>query len=203
MHRKIRALALIFMMLVSCMPCQADMTGENGKTIPSVSVRIPVIHTIAGDKYKGDDNFLFTLTPEKAGNPMPEGSDGKSCTVTVTGEEQPDFGNITFEYPDEYYYTITREDKKHDDLRVDDSTYRVLVVKYNDAKTHMVIWDEDGIKVENIEYIDEYSKPTSTKVSSPKTGDETQVGLTVMLCAASVILLVLMIMRRKGTDNEE
>ena len=201
MHRTIRAMALVFMIFVSIMPCHADITGENGKTIPSATVNIPVKHTITGDKYTGNDNFIFVLTAEDEKNPMPAGASGNTCKVTVTGDEDPDFGDITFEYPDEYFYTITREKTSHEDIETDDSKYSVLIVKYNDGKTQMVMWDADGDKTEDIEFIDIYEKPDKAK--SPKTGDETPLLMTAGLFAASVILLALVIIGRKGTDNEE
>lgn len=201
MHRMIRSMLWVIIMIAAAGACFADMTGENGRTIPSVSVTIPVKHMITGDYYSGDDEFTFVLTAEKEDTPMPEGSDGRTKEVTVTGDEDPDFGAITFSYPDTYYYTICQKDDNKN-FSSFDGTYRVMIAMYNNGTSQYVVWDDNGSKTDEIVFVDEYISR-----SSPKTGDPTGRTEIAIYAAMGVMslaaLLILMINRRKGTAHEE
>lgn len=184
MHKIIRALALTLLFTaLSTGMCFADITGENGKTIPSVVTSIPATHEIKGDKYTGKDQFTFVLTAEDETNPMPEGSNGKTKTVTVTGTAAPDFGDITFDYPDAYYYTITRSPQKHEHITEGTESYRVMIAKFNDGKSVMVTWDKNGQKADEIKFIDTYRKP------APKTGEDDYL-YVILIFAAAVLLMI-------------
>lgn len=183
MHRIIKALTLTIAVTVALTAAvcaalavtenaYADMTGENGKTIRSAVVNIPVRHRITGDKYDGEDTFEFLLTAQDDKCPMPEGSSGRVRIAKVTGAGDPDFGDMVFEYPDEYHYTVSRQDKKYSNLDTDNSVYSVMIAKFNDGTTEMIIWNERGEKVEEICYTDQYRAPAAPARRTPKTGDE-------------------------------
>lgn len=173
MHRIIKALALtLIFTALSASFCFADMNGDNGKSIPSVVASIPVKHEITGDKYTGNDQFTFVLTAEDEKSPMPEGSTGKTKAVTVTGAASPDFGDITFEYPDAYYYTITRQPRVHKDITEGKESYRVMIAKFNDGKYVMVTWNNGGHKADEIKFVDTYkAPPVENEKVHPKTGE--------------------------------
>ncbi len=203
MHREIRkyALALVLTAVVMLGPLltsegavYADISGDNGKTIPSATVSIPVKHEITGGKYTGDDRFEFILTASGDNTPMPAGSNGRTRSVTVSGSESPDFGSITFEYPGAYYYTVSRAQKNYDRLDADDSVFTVMVAKFNDGITETVIWNEDGEKVDGITYTDVYEAPLQR--STPKTGDQEfrKAALRWMITGAGALALMAVIL---------
>ena len=176
MHREFRktALALVISAAVTLVPlalfaetAYADISGDNGKTIPAASVSIPVKHEITGGRYTGDDRFEFILTARDDGTPMPAGSEGRIKRVTVTGRETPDFGSIVLEYPDVYYYTVSRKAGSYDKLKTDNRTFTVMIAKFNDGSTDVVIWNDSGEKVGTVTYTDDYEMPAK----SPRTGD--------------------------------
>ena len=218
MHRAIKVLALALVSAVMLSGTVfADMSGDNGKVIPAATVRIPVKHVITGDKYDGDDVFDFILTAEDAKNPLPPGSNGRSKSVSVKGAADPDFGDIVLEYPDTYYYTISRPERKYENLTIDYEVYRVMIAKYNDGSTQMVIWNSGGDKAEEIIYADEYTVPEVTKVpdpekpdapkkpQTPKTGDEEIIGQLKIYAGGSILALaaLLVIVRKRREESHE
>ena len=184
----------------------ADMTGENGKAIPSARFNIPVRHSIAGDEYKGNDSFEFILAAADDNCPMPEGSENRIKRVTVRGDEDPDFGDIVFEYPDAYYYSVSRCGSDYDNLEQDTEMYKLMIIKFNDRTVQMVAWNSSGEKVSEITYIDEYTAPRN---SSPKTGDDNSRAAIIAwagvlsLSLAALITAVFLRCRRKEMADEE
>lgn len=199
---KITAFTLI-MSFIFTATCFADLTGENGKVIPSVTVNIPVKHVIKGDKYKGKAKFEFTLAPERADDPMPQGSSGNK-TISVTASEKVDFGDIVFTYPDAYYYTITRTANDTKYLEQEDIAYRVMVAMYNNGTSQLVCWDQaTGEKVDEMVFTDTYKTPKS---SSPKTGDilfKSLITLAVIAFCSAIGLIILKYRNGKETIDEE
>lgn len=221
MHRKIKALTLTLAMIVTLAATAvntasasvyADISGENGKTIPTAVVNIPVVHTITGDRYAGDDTFEFLLTAQDDKCPMPEGSSGRVKSVRVKGSENPDFGDISFEYPDEYRYTVSRQEGKYENLDIGNEEYSVLIIKFNDGTTQMVLQDGRGEKVETITYTDQYKAPSepAVKHKSPKTGDEElrrsimlYAGISLTAAAGLILILAVTVVRRLRSGSEK
>lgn len=192
MHIVPRAIALTLILtgLVTA-ACYADTTGADNKTIPAVTVKIPVKHIITGDADKCDKEFTFVLTAEKEDSPMPEGSQGKSKSVTVKGKGDPEFGSITFTYPDAYYYTVSCGKTK----------YRVMIAMYNNGTSQIVVWDAGGTKAEGIVFTDEYQAPAPAR--SPKTGDSSAAMIYGLIVIASGLMLGIFLVKRKADDNVE
>ncbi|MBQ6314683.1 MAG: hypothetical protein IKE85_10125 [Mogibacterium sp.] len=184
------ALTLILTGLVTAV-CYADTSGAANKTIPAVTVNIPVEHIITGDAGKCDKEFTFVLTAEKEDSPMPVGSQGKSKSVNVKGKGNPEFGSITFTYPDAYYYSVSCGKTK----------YRVMIAMYNNGTSQIVAWDSGGSKAEKIVFSDEYEAPAAAK--SPKTGDSPDAMIYPFILIASGLMLGIFLVKRKADDNDE
>ena len=203
MHKIIKALALtLIFTALSASFCFADINGDNGKSIPSVVTSIPVKHEIRGDKYTGNDQFTFVLTAEDDKAPMPEGANGRTKTVTVTGAASPDFGEMIFDYPDAYYYTITRSPRPHINLTEGTESYRVMIAKFNDGTSVMVTWNKDGHKADEISFIDTYKAPVPVEKEKPKTGEDIGLGYYIGLGAVFVAALIGLIVIRKRDKKE-
>lgn len=213
---KALALALVPVMTLAVTICAglscmvfADMTGENGKTIPAATVNIHAEHVISGDDYDRDDEFKFVLAARDEKCPMPPGSSEGLKTITVKGAEDLDFGDIVFEYPGEYTYAISRVEGSYSDLDVDDEIYSILVAKFNDGSVEMVMWNGSGEKVDEIVYTDHYDAPEPPARKSPKTGDEekrmqiilySSMGLAAF---AGLVLILIGTRTGKGTAGRE
>lgn len=172
-----------------------DTAGE--KLTPPVTVNIPVTHRISGNSGSKEE-YLFTLTAEKPDNPMPEGSEKGTITIKVKGGEKIDFGDITIEHPDTFYYKVSRADNR------DDRSYRVMIAAFRDGSHEMIAWESgaDG-KAEEIIFEDKFGGG-SDKSGPPKTGDELNV-IELVAIASAVILcmtaLAALIMKRMREDQ--
>ena len=192
------AAAVLIMLLASTGAAYADMSGQNGKTTPAAFVSIPVKHVITGN-YSGSDSFEFILTARDDSCPMPEGSSGRTKMVTVKGDADPDFGTIRFEYPDAYYYAVSRTDTSIKGLETDMQTYAVMVAKLNDGSTDVVVWNSEGEKVDEITYRDSYT----AKRLTPKTGDEEMrraiIRWLIICTAAAAGLIIVLVASAAGS----
>ncbi len=87
----------------------AAVTGTgsiaNGYSVAPAASDSPVYKTVTGNPSK-DATFSFTLTPENAAYPMPEGSENGVKTTSITGSGSSEFGSITFAAPGTYTYTV-------------------------------------------------------------------------------------------------
>ena len=203
MRRITRALFLTFILAgLMAGACFADIDGDNGKAIPASTAVIPIKHVIKGNQYGEEELFSFTLTAESENDPMPAGSEGKRKTITLKGEGTVDFGEMIFEYPDTYYYSVSRNDEKHDHFAADNCSYKVMIVKLSDGTVRKIIWDEKEEKADEIVFTDEYTAPAGMHSKSPKTGDaEMSVSLTVSLIlfiTSASVFAVIIHNRRKG-----
>ena len=77
----------------------------NGYSVAPAASDPPVYKTVTGNPSK-DATFSFTLTPESAAYPMPEGSENGVKTTSITGSGSSEFGSITFAAPGTYTYTV-------------------------------------------------------------------------------------------------
>jgi hypothetical protein len=183
---------------------------------------------VTGEDYDGTDRFAFILTADNANNPMPEGSKDGQKTVYVTGAEKTvvDFGDITYEYPDAYYYTLTRRtENPTKGLTIDNRKFKILVAKYNDS-TYQMLWQdestgdktdeiafEDTFKVpppeepskepEQVEQAPETKKKPSAKSSAGNTGDYARIGLIIVVLVAAAAGLIVLALRRRRDIYEE
>jgi hypothetical protein len=202
MNRAIRLMMLALSALLIFTPaCYAGIKGGS-RTIPSVTVDIPVSHEIRGN-YSGNDLFSFTLKAMDPENPMPRGSENGVKTVNVKGRFPVDFGDISFEYPDAYYYEISRKARKTDTVSMEDKTYSVMIAVYNDGTSQMVTWEKaTSEKTEGVVFRD----TAVNAAGRPKTGDFDGAGLAAsaaMLVSSAIAYAALAGMRKKGERVHE
>ena len=203
MHRKLMLTLILAIVFTAAIPaaCFADITGDNGKVLPSVTVNIPVSHVIEGGRYRGSDRFSFTLHPESADNPMPEGTEDLYRTVTIRRGGDIDFGDIVFDYPGVYYYTVSRKSEKHERIKEDRSVFKVMIAAFNDGTSEMTVqkvgtsdrpevYEPEG-KEDEILFTDKYNAP-------PKTGDPfARIAVPVSAGMICLGLLLMMLNRRR------
>lgn len=223
MHRQLLRVLAVVLTLTVIMPvsCYADITGDNGKVLPSVTVNIPVKHVIGGDSYHGRDRFSFVLHAEDEMSPMPEGSDGQDRTVTIGAGGKVDFGDIIFDYPGVYYYRISRQPEKHTRIREDDTEYRIMIASLNDGSHEMTIHKVSGSQTEDYGAVSYGSPDNSDSIeisdtgkeseilfrdvysASPKTGDSLARLLVPASSAAACIGIMILMLVRRREDHDE
>ena len=192
---KITLLALVSALLFSGR-CFADTVGENGKVIPSVTLNIPVRHEITGDSYTGREKFTFVLKAYD-GAPMPKGAKDGQKTISIRAGKKIDFGDITYDSPGSYFYTVSKKEEEHRYIKEDDTVFSVLVIAFNDGTAKMVINNRYG-KVDEVLFEDVCSIPQRIP---PRTGDGIK-GYRAYMAggAVSLIALIVMLIKRKREE---
>ena len=180
--RLLRVLLVPGLMLILAAPATA-FAREN---IP-VSIDIPVTYIVSGnDKTAGGDTF--TLTPDDPAAPMPPESEGGKKSIKISGEGTYSFGEIYYDRPEIWWYTITRDVTEKKDVTKDDSVYRAKVIALNDGHGYVLVYREGSDEKQELVYKDRVA---------PDTGDSAEfVAYAVVLAAAACALAVLAAVRR-------
>lgn len=180
--RLLRVLMVPGLMLILAAPATA-FAREN---IP-VSIDIPVTYIVSGnDRMAGGDTF--TLTPDDPAAPMPPESEGGRKSIKISGEGTYSFGEIYYDRPEIWWYTITRDVKEKKGVTKDDSVYRAKVIALNDGHGYVLVYREGSDEKQELVYKDRVA---------PDTGDSAEfVAYAVVLAAAACALAVLAAVRR-------
>lgn len=106
------------------------------------------------------DTFTYTLTALQPGNPMPDGSSGDTCTITITGTDTGIVGPVTYSTVGIYRYEIKQTvASARTGYTYDMQVYRVEVYTTNTAdglQADVVIYNGNGLKVLAITYENAY-----------------------------------------------
>ena len=153
-----------------------------------VTVEIPITYIVHGnDKTAGGD--IFVLTADEPETPMPEGSENGKLAIDISREGTYSFGEITYERPNVWWYTISRETTKKKGVTKDDSVYRAKVIALNDGHGYVLVYKDGSEKKHELVYEDRVS---------PDTGDTSRLLFYGMGCAASAAALLLAVIRRRN-----
>lgn len=86
---------------------------------------VRVVKRIEGDKPTKKDRFVFVMAPERNDFPLPYGAQGK-YEVEMYGEGQIEIGNIAFDSPGTYSYTVYEKANLVSDYTYDKTVFRVI-----------------------------------------------------------------------------
>ena len=165
----------------------------------------PVKKVLTGDTPPKDETFEFVMEAVTEGAPMPEGTDEDGTkTVSVTGEGETEFGDMTYTAPGTYEYTIYEVAGKAARYTYDTSTY-TLTVDVTVEGTELVLTttyvknveEEEPELAEEAVFVNRYEKevPPPTDATT-ETRVWTGFSLATMLTAAG-----LMIIRRRREEE--
>lgn len=154
--------------------------GMSALAAQTAAVSIPVSQIFTNDTGESvDAAFTYRIAPKDKGNPMPENA--KEGTFTIEGTKDFSLGPIAFERVGIYEYEVSQEIKsKSMGYTYDERVYKVLVyVKNNDTdglRTELFLikkdGDQDGNKVENIEFSNSYQEQATVITSEDDTTTE-------------------------------
>ena len=161
-----------------------DVTGlpkaspETKKYNP-VTVNPPVQKKLTGDKPEKDEEFTFTLmavaTTAKGledNLPMPEGSEGQTKTIAIVGAGQGAFGEIIFDRPGTYVYSVKEQAKDTEGYTFDLSLYEITYEVTADGESLSVTESitKDGKPVEGVVFENTYeTEEESSEETTPET----------------------------------
>ena len=179
MHRTVGTTAAVIALLILAAAFPARIfAGENVPVTTDISITYIVdgnVKTAGGDR--------FTLTADDPQAPMPEGSaDGKK-TITIRDEGSFSFGEIYYERPEVYWYTITRDVTEKKGVVKDDSVYRAKVIALNDGHGYVLVYKDGGDEKHELIYKDRVA---------PATGDNSRLQICSGIAAAAAAALAIM-----------
>lgn len=125
MHTKMKRLAAIGLMLVLLLSvCAAAADGVSETLGVSISVK--------GTPPETPETYTVRLTAE-GDFPMPEGADGESYDLTVTGAASASFPVISYDRVGIYTYSVRQIPGSTEGVQYDTSVFDVKVQVYNNA----------------------------------------------------------------------
>lgn len=86
---------------------------------------VRVVKRIEGETPTGEDRFVFVMTPERVGDPLPEGAEG-SYEVSIYGEGEIEMGEILFTEPGTYVYHVSERKDDLEGYTYDEAVYQVV-----------------------------------------------------------------------------
>lgn len=167
--------ALAAMIILSVIMPLPAFAGEN---IP-VTIDITVTYIVDGNvKTAGGDSFI--LEPDDPASPMPEGTEGGKKRITITDEGSFGFGEIRYERPDVYWYTVTRDLTDRKGVIKDNPVYRAKVIALNDGHGYVLVYRKGSDEKEELIYKDRVA---------PATGDGNPLIIYLGILAAAAATL--------------
>ncbi len=167
--------ALAAMIILSVIMPLPAFAGEN---IP-VTIDITVTYIVDGNvKTAGGDSFI--LEPDDPASPMPEGTEGGKKRITITDEGSFSFGEIRYERPDVYWYTVTRDLTDRKGVIKDNPVYRAKVIALNDGHGYVLVYRKGSDEKEELVYKDRVA---------PATGDGNPLIIYLGILAAAAATL--------------
>ena len=122
-----------------------------------VTVEIPITYIVHGnDKKAGGDTFVLAADDTEA--PMPEGSENGRLAMDISREGTYSFGEITYERPNVWWYTVSRETTTKKDVKKDDTVFRVKVIALNDGRGYVLVYKDGSEKKHELVYEDHVSR---------------------------------------------
>ena len=211
----------IFLALVMSVMCSMTMVlPAYAAELPGVSV--PVTISLSGTLPSPAEDFTVVLKADDADYPMPEGTVNGAYTMTIAGEGAENFPNIVYDRVGVYTYTIYQVDGTNEKCTYDDTVYALIVTvsnkeDYSGLEATAVLYpDSEGDKLYGAEFDnayeveeppfdieDEEEEEVEPPSEMPKTGDTSTPLLYVVLAAASMVVMVGLLLNRKSKKAEE
>ena len=176
----------VFALIYAAVPLRAYADGN----IP-VAIHITLTYIVSGnDKAAGGD--IVTLTPDDPAAPMPADSTGGKKTVKIKGEGTYSFGEIYYDRPEVWWYTVTREVTEKKGVTKDDTVFRVKVIALNDGHGYVLAYREGSDEKEELVYKDRVA---------PETGDVNDIAVYAAITAAAACALAMTVILKKKSKK--
>lgn len=149
------AIGIILVLLLSVCTATAEATGT-----------INVSVSIEGKAPATPETYTIRLTAD-GDFPMPEGADGKTCDLKVSGAKSASFPAISFDQIGIYTYTVKQIAGKAEGVTYDSSVYNVKITVYNGDKgglsVSVAIRKQGSDKKVPIEFVNTYPDAKTTE----------------------------------------
>ena len=137
---------------------ESYITFTNVYTPKPVTIQIPVEKVITGNQRPSDkETFQFTISSSTASAPMPE-----RTSISITDAGQKSFGDITFDEPGTYYYTIKETAGSATGYTYDNTQHSIRVVVTDNNGQLEARWTDSDEAVDAVLFTNNYTpNPTS------------------------------------------
>ena len=165
----------------------------NKYVVPITGSSLPVQKKITGSSPASASTFTFTMSASDESCPMPEGTTGAVKEISIVGAGSAEFGEITFEYPGTYVYTISEKNSGTHGYTYDTTVYTVtfeVVQEDGELSYSRTIKDNGGNVCSAIEFTNSYKPPL------PQTG-VVWWPVPILLFAGCAFLMIGVIRRRR------
>ena len=125
---------------------------------PKTSVVPPVQKRITGETPATASKFTFVLAAQGQ-YPMPDGKVGGEKEINIIGAGSADFGNIVFDTPGEYTYTISEKNSAVKGYTYDTTVYTLryeVTLVNGEYVVSSGIYGPDGTKVTDVVFSNKY-----------------------------------------------
>lgn len=141
--------------------------------VPPVSVDPPILQKVVEGEGAPQSRFEFLLTGQPRA-PMPEGSSGNTKILTMTGPGEMELGEITFQSPGVYVYTVEELHRGETGWTYDTARYTltVTVTEENGRLVATYTLTQNGEPVQALRFVNQYQwqlPPDKTVVAGDKT----------------------------------
>lgn len=171
-------------------------TVKNKYVAPTVDNDLAIFKRITGDTPTTPIPFTFVFAAGDAGCPMPAGSLGTVKELMILGAGSQQVGQITFEEPGTYVYTVREKNDGVDGYTYDPTVYIVsFEVTEEDGEliVKRTIRTDAGAEAEKVEFTNPYKTPEN---KLPKTG-VLWWPVPVLLFAGLTFLMIGVVRRRR------
>jgi hypothetical protein len=185
-YRKAAAAGMLIAVLIT-IAASLPLPVFAGENVP-VTIDIRVTYIVNGNAgTAGGDRF--SLTADEPGTPMPDGKTGGTKTITIRDEGSYSFGDILYERPDVYWYTITRETTDKKGVVKDEPVYKAKVIALNDGHGYVLVYEEGS---------DEKTELIYTDRVAPETGDRSMTAMYFIMSLAAASAFAALLAAGKG-----
>ena len=162
------ALALCVLVLV------VSTLGTVAYAAAPVNAKIPVTIHLEGTVPAEPETYVVELTPEKASNPMPAGTENGVYRMEISGEGSGVM-EITYNKVGVYNYTVKQIPGDNENCSYDASVYQVTVFVTNSEtgglNVSVVAYKDGAEEKTDIEFTNDYADPDDVTINAIKTMD--------------------------------
>ena len=180
-----------------------------------VFIRLPVQQSFSFQNElitNSTEKFTYEFTSLENGNPMPSGTTGGKYETAIIGNQTVEIGEIVYTHAGFYNYQVKAASSNNSgDYTCDVTEYTVTVCVRNEGngqlgKPEVIIKNNNGQKSGNLAY-NYVSVLATTGVKSgggtPQTGDRSQVKIWIALFVASILFIILLLIKRKKDSDQD
>ena len=140
--------------------------------IPPIEIDPPIIEKVVEGENAPETEFTFLLRGEN-GAPMPQGSDGSTKTLTITGSGEVEIGTFSFASPGIYTYTVSELNTGAEGWTYDSTVYTLtFTVTLEDGALHAsYTLTKAGEAADKARFVNRYApvEPDTVEISGTKT----------------------------------